>query len=192
MKKMTAKLTGYALAAVLLGGTVACSGGGNDTSSVADDLEDSQLYEAIRSKDLGNAGSIADSMAIDVDELTNGETVAVLLAYLEIHNSAVEKGDTQKDLITLRKFVDVYDLSLGRDSKGMREALESARQINPVFNVDSLVRHFRARLAEYDAINGGDLTKPDAASADTAKVQPDSSKTVQPVAPAAGQVMAVD
>lgn len=190
MNKLTAKLTGYALAAMLLG-VVSCSGGGNDSSAISDDLEDSQLYEAIRSKDLGNAGSIADSMAIDVDELTNGETVAVLLAYLEIHNNAVEKGDTQKDLITLRKFVDVYDLSLGRDSKGMREALESARQINPVFNVDSLVRHFRARLAEYDAINGGDLTKPDA-PADTAKAKPDSSKTVQPVAPAAGQVMAID
>ncbi len=191
MNKLTAKLTGYTLAAMLLPGTVSCSGGGNDSSAISDDLEDSQLYEAIRSKDLGNAGSIADSMAIDVDELTNGETVAVLLAYLEIHNNAVEKGDTQKDLITLRKFVDVYDLSLGRDSKGMREALESARQINPVFNVDSLVRHFRARLAEYDAINGGDLTKPDA-PADTAKARPDSSKTVQPVAPAAGQVMAID
>lgn len=191
MNKLTAKLTGYVLAAMLLPGAVSCSGGGNDSSAISDDLEDSQLYEAIRSKDLGNAGSIADSMAIDVDELTNGETVAVLLAYLEIHNNAVEKGDTQKDLITLRKFVDVYDLSLGRDSKGMREALESARQINPVFNVDSLVRHFRARLAEYDAINGGDLTKPDA-PADTAKSRPDSSKTVQPVAPAAGQVMAID
>ncbi len=167
-----------------------CSGGGDKASAGADGLENSELYEAIRTKDLRHAGAMADSMALDVDELTNGETVAVLLAYLEVHNNAVDNGDTQTDLITLRKFVDVYDLSLNRDSKGMREALAKAREINPNFDVEALVRQFRARLAEYDAINGGDLTKPDAAPADSAIAPADTA--VKEVAPAADQVMTVD
>lgn len=158
-------------AALLVGLTVAsCSSKKSDSSeSVADELRNTHLLDAIRSSDMARTASIADSMALDVDDLSNHESVAVLMAYLEIHNDASRNEDRQRDLETLRKYVDVYELSLQRDRSGMQEAIDQARSVNPEVDLTALYTQFKGRLAEYDAVNGGELTveTPEDAPADS-------------------------
>ncbi|MCM1337148.1 MAG: hypothetical protein NC187_01760 [Candidatus Amulumruptor caecigallinarius] len=153
----------------------ACSSKKSDSSeAVNEEMRNSHLFEAINSGDMMRTASIADSLALNVDDITNNESVAVLMAYLEVHNKASEANDRRLDLETLRKFVDVYDLSLQRDRDGMQAALAQARQVNPDVDLEVLCREFRAKLAEYDAIQGGDLTNDEPAAADTTAAAVDS------------------
>lgn len=154
----------------------ACSSKKSDASeAVSEEMRNSHLFEAINAGDMMRTASIADSLALNVDEITNNESVAVLMAYLEVHNKASEAKDRQRDLETLRKFVDVYDLSLQRDRDGMQAAIAQARQVNPDVDLEAICRDFRAKLAEYDAIQGGDLTNDEPAQADSISTAVDST-----------------
>lgn len=154
----------------------ACSSKKSDASeAVSEEMRNSHLFEAINAGDMMRTASIADSLALNVDEITNNESVAVLMAYLEVHNKASEAKDRQRDLETLRKFVDVYDLSLQRDRDGMQAAIAQARQVNPDVDLEAICRDFRAKLAEYDAIQGGDLTNDEPAQTDSTAGAVDST-----------------
>lgn len=155
-------------------GMVSCGGKRDaDTARIVDE-QSSQLQEAMQRQDMNTVSAIADSMALYVDDLTPDETVTVLLAFLEIHNRAVEAGNASTDLETLRKYVDVYDIATGNNPNDMREAFARARSVNGAVDFEKAAADFRRSLAEYDAVRTyGDEPQPEAADT-TATVVTDS------------------
>lgn len=162
-------------AAVIAVALAGCSSNKSDGSeAVNEEMRNSHLFEAINAGDMMRTSSIADSLALNVDDITNNESVAVLMAYLEVHNKASQANDRHRDLETLRKYVDVYDLSMQRDRSGMQAAIAQAKQVNPDVDLEALYRQFRAKLAEYDAIQDGDLTNDEPEKPDTTAVAVDT------------------
>lgn len=154
----------------------ACGGKKNVDSETAEavELQNTQLAEALNHGDLKVASQMADSMSLFVDDLTPEQTVQVLMAFLTIHNDAVSAKDSRRDLETLRKYVDVYDIAVGANPNDMRAAFEKAHRINPSVNFDSVAQSFRERLTQYDAIQDGSLVNDEPEPADTAAVAADS------------------
>ena len=146
------------------------SKGGNAEASVAESVEDqnTQLAAALNVGDLRHASEMADSMSLFVDDFTPEQTVQVLMAFLSVHNDAVAKGDRRRDLETLRKYVDVYDIAVGANPNDTRAAFAKAKKLNPAVDFDSVARSFRERLSQYDAIQDGSLVAAEAEQADSA------------------------
>lgn len=142
------KILFVAALALVAAGLVSC-GGGNDRSAAIS--QNSLLTQALASHDLQRAGALADSMASIVDELNPDETVTVLLTFLEIHNGAASSKDADADLVTLRKYVDVYELAMNADANGMRDAFSRAKKLNGNVDFEKSYNEFRRALAEYDA-----------------------------------------
>lgn len=188
--KFTFKLIHALMALTLVSlaaGLTACGGGKSDDSeSVQDELRNTHLLDAMKAVDVPRITSIADSLALDVDNLSNNESVAVLLAYLVVHNEASRNNDRELDLVTIRKYVDVYDLSMQRDRDGMVSAMQQARDINPAADFEALYKEFRDRLSEYDALNGQELTVEPAESTEAADsvATSDSAPAADEAAPA--------
>ena len=173
-----------ALLAILL--CVAC-GGKSDKEHPAPDaadleaaeLQNSRLARALTEGHVETASAMADSMSLFVDDLTPDQTVQVLMAFLTVHNEAVAKKDTRRDLETLRKYVDVYDIALSVNPSDTRAAFDKARRVNPAVDLDSLATSFRERLTQYDAIHDGSLTTTE--PADTETVTVDTANTVEEI-----------
>lgn len=166
--RMKRALKALAVVFVAVGITACSSNKSDDSESVQEELRNTHLLDAMKAVDIPRVTSIADSLALDVDNLSNNESVAVLLAYLVVHNEASRNNDREQDLVTIRKYVDVYDLSMQRDRDGMLSAMQQAREINPAADFESLYKEFRNRLSEYDALNGQELTAEPAATDDEA------------------------
>lgn len=154
----------------------ACGGGKSKEPAVdeavlrANEENNSRLATALNRGEIGRASEMADSMALMVDDLTPEQTIQVLTAFLTIHNQAVSAGEYRKDLETLRKYVDVYDIALSVNPRDTRAAFEKAHRLNPAVDFDSVATAFRERLTQYDAIHDGGLTAPertDTIAADT-------------------------
>lgn len=131
----------------------------------------SPLADALNGGNLSHASQMADSMSLFVDDFTPEETVQVLMAFLQVHNDAVANKQSRRDLETLRKYIDVYDIALSVNPKDTRKAFDKARRLNPSVDFDSLARVFRDRLTQYDAIHDSSMTsdpadeaKPDSAA----------------------------
>ena len=140
----------------------------------------SALTEALSQDNLSQMTLIADSLSLFVDDLSPEQSVQVLLAFVKIHNDAASSRNSRRDLETLRKFVDVYDIALSANPKDMRAAIKEARRINPAFDLDSLASDFRERLTQYDAVQDGSLVAeptPEPAPDSTAAI-PDSVSLV--------------
>lgn len=173
-----------ALLAILL--CVAC-GGKSDKEHPAPDaadleaaeLQNTRLARALTEGHVETASAMADSMSLFVDDLTPDQTVQVLMAFLTVHNEAVAKKDTRRDLETLRKYVDVYDIALSVNPSDTRAAFDKARRVNPAVDLDSLATSFRERLTQYDAIHDGSLTTTE--PADTETVTVDTANTVEEI-----------
>ncbi|MCM1163299.1 MAG: hypothetical protein NC339_03495 [Muribaculaceae bacterium] len=176
-------LTILSLCALL--GLTAC-GSGKNTAETPDEAalevaarQNSRLAEALNDGHLDKAGEMADSMSLFVDDLTPEQTVQVLMAFLQIHNNAVEKKESRRDLETLRKYVDVYDIALSVNPRDTREAFEKAHRVNPAVDFDSIAAAFRERLTQYDAVQDGSLNAPETAEADSTAT--DSLQTVEEI-----------
>lgn len=143
----------------------------------ANEENNSRLAAALNGGQLAEAMAMADSMALMVDDLTPGQTVQVLAAFLTAHNEAVKAGETRKDLETLRKYVDVYDIALSVNPSDTRAAFAAAHRVNPAVDFDSVAASFRERLAQYDAVHDGSLNA--AVPADT--VAPDTARTAEEI-----------
>jgi hypothetical protein len=173
-----------ALLAILL--CVAC-GGKSDKEHPAPDaadleaaeLQNTRLARALTEGHVETASAMADSMSLFVDDLTPDQTVQVLMAFLTVHNEAVARKDTRRDLETLRKYVDVYDIALSVNPSDTRAAFDKARKVNPAVDLDSLATSFRERLTQYDAIHDGSLTTTE--PADTETVTVDTANTVEEI-----------
>lgn len=102
--------------------------------------------------DIGRTEALADSLATNAaDDLTTDESVAVLVAFLQVHNDAASKKDSERDLRTIRKFVDFY--SIARDNHGdeLNDAFNSARELNSNLDLAQIVEEFSKQLADYDS-----------------------------------------
>lgn len=151
----------------------ATSCGGDSTKEqtvVSADVEEqnTQLAEALSAGNLKAASAMADSMSLFVDDFTPEQTVQVLMAFLSVHNDAVAAKERRRDLETIRKYIDVYDIAVSTNPKDTRAAFAKAKRINPEVDFDSIAVMFRERLAQYDAIQDGTLNAPEPAAADSA------------------------
>lgn len=148
-----------------------CGGkGGGGTESVAEsvDEQNTQLAEALNVGNISQASAMADSMSLFVDDFTPEQTVQVLMAFLSVHNEAAAAKERRRDLETIRKYIDVYDIALSVNPKDTRAAFAKAKRINPEVDFDSIAVMFRERLAQYDAIQDGSLVAPEPEATDSA------------------------
>jgi len=143
---------------------------GSESETVVEtvDEQNTQLAEALNVGNIKQASAMADSMSLFVDDFTPEQTVQVLMAFLSVHNDAVASKERRRDLETIRKYIDVYDIALSVNPKDTRAAFEKARRINPEVDFDSIAVMFRERLAQYDAIQDGSLVAPEPQAADSA------------------------
>ena len=157
---------------VLMSCMTACGSktSGEESETVAEsvDEQNTQLAEALNVGNIGRASAMADSMSLFVDDFTPEQTVQVLKAFLSVHNDAVAAKERRRDLETIRKYIDVYDIAVSTNPKDTRAAFAKAKRINPEVDFDSIAVMFRERLAQYDAIQDGTLNAPEPAAADSA------------------------
>lgn len=168
MKKLFLLL--LSLAALCI--TVTSCGGSKKEKTVESaraEVKNTQLAEALSSGNLKAASVMADSMSLFVDDFTPEQTVQVLMTFLSVHNDAVANKESRRDLETLRKFIDVYDIALSVNPKDTRAAFDKARRLNPAVNFDSLATSFRERLTQYDAIHDGSLVTDAPAASDSVR-----------------------
>lgn len=160
---------------IAIGTAVIPSCGSKNSEDARPDASDVQeqntkLAQALNVGDLKHASAMADSMSLFVDDFTPEQTVQVLMAFLSVHNDAVAKHESRRDLETLRKYVDVYDIALSVNPKDTREAFAKAKRLNPAVDFDSIATVFREKLSQYDAIQDGSLVAPDAEPSDTTAI----------------------
>lgn len=151
-------------------GMVGCgskNGGESEAAVETVDEQNAQLAEALNVGNIKQASAMADSMSLFVDDFTPEQTVQVLMAFLSVHNEAVAAKERRRDLETIRKYIDVYDIALSVNPKDTRAAFAKAKRINPEVDFDSIAVMFRERLAQYDAIQDGSLVAPEPAPADS-------------------------
>lgn len=160
-----------------------CSKGDKSTPDTAPkevEEQKSQLEQALTEGNLKQASVMADSMSLFVDDFTPEQTVQVLTAFVRIHNEAASRRETRRDLETLRKYVDVYDIALSVNPNDTRAAFEKAQRRNPEIKFDSIAKAFRTKLRDYDSMQDGSLVK---AAPDTAAAKADSSATKEATKP---------
>lgn len=166
------------LLASFVGLVSASCGGGEKKPEAAPVVEDvevqqSQLEQALTSGDLKNASVMADSMSLFVDDFTPEQTVQVLTTFVSLHNDASARRESRRDLETLRKYVDVYDIALSVNPKDTRAAFKKAKKKNPSLDFDSIAKVYRDKLGQYDSMQDGSLVGA-TESADTVRTQADT------------------
>ncbi|MCM1137955.1 MAG: hypothetical protein NC221_07355 [Duncaniella sp.] len=156
------------IVAVTIAGLSACGGTKKADAPAAEvaEQENSLLNESMNVGNLKQASAAADSMSLFVDDLTPEQTVRVLMTFLSVHNDLVGKN-YRRDLETLRKFVDVYDIALSANPKDTRAAFAKVRKMNPSIDFDSIAKTFREKLSQYDAVQDGSLVAAETVPADT-------------------------
>lgn len=122
---------------------------------------------------------MADSMSLFVDDFTPEQTVQVLTAFVSIHNDASKKRETRRDLETLRKYVDVYDIALSVNPKDTRAAFKKAMSRNPGLDFDSIAKAFREKLNQYDSMQDGSLSAAKPVETDTVAKRDSGASTVK-------------
>lgn len=165
----------YLLSLIVVIGTVAslasCSSKNqseSETTVETVDEQNTQLAEALNVGNIKQASAMADSMSLFVDDFTPEQTVQVLMAFLSVHNEAAAAKERRRDLETIRKYIDVYDIALSVNPKDTRAAFAKAKRLNPAVDFDSIATMFRERLTQYDAIQDGSLVAPEPTPADSA------------------------
>ena len=157
---------------VLMSCMAACGSktSGEESETVAEsvDEQNTQLAEAPQRGQYRPRLGYGRQHVAFVDDFTPEQTVQVLMAFLSVHNDAVAAKERRRDLETIRKYIDVYDIAVSTNPKDTRAAFAKAKRINPEVDFDSIAVMFRERLAQYDAIQDGTLNAPEPAAADSA------------------------
>lgn len=172
------------LIATLCLALASCKGNkSGETESTPDTVEqESQLAQALSTGNIKQAAAVADSLSLFVDDFTPEQTVQVLTAFISVHKDAVAKRERRRDLETLRKYVDVYDIALSVNPNDTREAFAKAKRRNPAIDFDSIAADFRSKLSQYDSMQDGSANMPEPEKADsTASVNTDTVNQPKPV-----------
>lgn len=95
------------------------------------------------------SASVLDSMALNADDLTPRRAVSLLNGYVEIYRNG---RSSRSKAVTMRKFVDVYDILISNYGDEFRNAVSSAASEET--NLRELYQEFRGKLAGYDEASG--------------------------------------
>lgn len=154
----------------------------SDDSQNAIEVEEqeSQLAEALSHGNLKQASAMADSMSLFVDDFTPEQTVQVLTAFVTVHKDAVSKRERRRDLETIRKYVDVYDIALSVNPKDTRAAFEKAKRLDPSLDFDSIATDFRSKLSQYDSLQDGSLISAEPEKPDSTATNAKADSVPQP------------
>lgn len=148
-----------------------CGGGKNGVSEDKQVLEIEQAAESFS----GSRGEMQiDSLALMADDLTPAEASQVLLIYMRIREEARKAGNEKRDLETMRKFVDVYDIVLGANGAEMRETFERIARHNPNHNFEAVAKEYRELLSNYASGSGVEESgyyEPQPSAADSSKTE---------------------
>lgn len=106
---------------------------------------DTGLNDAISTGDMRKAATIADSLALMVDDLTPAQTVNVLATFADVTAKAQAEHQSRKALETMRKYIDVYDIGFSINPNDLRKALKADSR----HDYDSLATAYRSRLSDY-------------------------------------------
>ncbi len=121
-----------------------CSGksdSGNLGAATEPVMEEAEVLHA--------SASVLDSMALNADDLTPRRAVSLLNGYVEIYRNS---RSSRSKAVTMRKFVDVYDILISNYGDEFRNAVSSAA--NEETNLRELYQEFRGKLAGYDEASG--------------------------------------
>ncbi len=167
MKHLAVIILSAAIAVAL----TACGKGKEAPSSEQAEMQRNELYAAMNSGDVARIQTVADSLAQNFDDLNTDESVAVLLAYLQIHNDAAARKDQKKDLEAIRAFVDAYNIALSTHGDDLVEAFNAARELNGNRDLPARARTLSEQLSDYDAAFGEVVAEPEAPKAETPKAE---------------------
>lgn len=116
------------------------------------DNNESSATEVIATEDfsLHNAPvSVLDSLALNADDLSPQQAVNLLNGYVEIYRNS---SSAKTKAVTMRKFVDVYDILISNYGDEFRAAV--SRAANEDINLRDISQDFRTKLAGYDEASG--------------------------------------
>lgn len=145
-----------------------CSGkgdSGNPGAATEPVMEEAEVLHA--------SASVLDSMALNADDLTPGRAVSLLNGYVEIYRNG---RSSRSKAVTMRKFVDVYDILISNYGDEFRNAVSSAA--NDEINLRELYQEFRGKLAGYDEASGM-VAEPSAPKDSTVAAPADSSVVIE-------------
>lgn len=117
------------------------SDSGNPAAATEPVMEEAEVLHA--------SASVLDSMALNADDLTPRRAVSLLNGYVEIYRNS---GSSRSKAVTMRKFVDVYDILISNYGDEFRNAVSSAASEET--NLRELYQEFRGKLAGYDEASG--------------------------------------
>lgn len=116
------------------------------------DNNESSATEVIATEDISlhNAPvSVLDSLALNADDLSPQQAVSLLNGYVEIYRNS---SSAKTKAVTMRKFVDVYDILISNYGDEFRAAV--SRAANEDINLRDISQDFRTKLAGYDEASG--------------------------------------
>lgn len=116
------------------------------------DSQETSATETISTEEtslLHAPASVLDSMALNADDLTPQQAVNLLTGYVEIYRNS---SSAKTKAVTMRKFVDVYDILISNYGDEFRNAV--SRAANEETNLRDISQDFRTKLAGYDEASG--------------------------------------
>lgn len=132
-----------------------CGGNTKDTTTEIITIDEEIPSEVVeKPKDIKKMSVVADSMALWADDLDPKEALAVLTTFYRVHLDAQAQGNRRRDIQTMRKYLDVYDIVVGNHGNELRQLLAKVSEADTTLNLVSAVEEFRALLADYDSAHG--------------------------------------
>ncbi len=120
--------------------------------------------------------SVLDSLALNADDLTPQQAVNLLMGYVELQRSTTS---TRAKVVTMRKFVDVYDIVMNNYGDKFRAQIRDAAGKDNI-NLKEVSLEYREKLSGYDEASGI-IIEPAAPKDSTAAVE-DSASVSEPAA----------
>lgn len=151
------KLKYSAVVAALIAASLLVSCGKSEKQVAAEEKIVEIENEIIESGSSRGVSTAIDSLALNADDLTPAEAVQVLVAYMNIHEQAVADGNVRRDMETLRKYVDVYDIVLSAGGEEMSDAFKNLARRSPKYDFAATAKQYRSILSDYaDGLNRGE------------------------------------
>ncbi|MDE7025336.1 MAG: hypothetical protein K2O88_05580 [Paramuribaculum sp.] len=116
--------------------------------------------------------SVLDSMALNADDLNPQQAIDLLTGYVQIYRNS---SSNRTKAVTMRKFVDVYDILISNYGDDFRNAVSQAA--NEETNLRDISQEFRSKLSGYDEASG--MVYEPVTPKDTATSTTDSTIVVQ-------------
>ncbi len=97
---------------------------------------------------------VADSMALYADDLSPEQALTVLSTFYRVHLDARANGERRKDIQTMRKFIDVYDIVMSNHRDELRRLMLRTYEADSTLNLPGAIDEFKRLLDDYDSAHG--------------------------------------